>query len=172
VAITAQADSYRNNPRSGPLAALRKPSKLEVENHVTGIYFPASSQLLAGGRAGLWRLCKHSGLQPFPEFFDAPRTFVRIAVLARRHLVRATATAPATRSRMYVVGSQDKSLFDFGVSFLRIVQLRSAVPTSTAALRPEVFPPEFRRSKAKSHSSQTVVESLLWAECPTPAVLL
>jgi hypothetical protein len=73
--------------------ALRKPSKLEVENHVTGIYFPAPSHLLAGWRARLCRLCRHSGLQPVPEFFDAPRTFVRIAVLARRHLVRAPASA-------------------------------------------------------------------------------
>jgi len=122
--------------------------------------------VLANGRAGLCRTSRHSGPQPFPEFFDASRTLVRIAELARRHLVRAT--APAARSRMDVVGSQDKALFDSGVCFLRIAQLRPAVPTSTAALRPEVFPSKFRRREAKFHSSQTVVESLLWVECPAP----
>ena len=104
--------------------------------------------MLANGRAGLCRTSRHSGPQPFPEFFDASRTLVRIAELARRHLVRAT--APAARSRMDVVRSQDKALFDSGVCFLRIAQLRPAVPTSTAALRAEVFPSKFGRVKLSS----------------------
>ena len=110
--------------------------------------------MLATGRASLFRLCKHSGLQPFPEFFDAPRTLVGIAVLARRHFVRPP--VPSTRSRMNVVGSQDKVLFGFSVSFPRLVQPRAAVPAPAATLHPEVLPPEFRRIQGKFHSSEIV----------------
>jgi hypothetical protein len=134
-------------------AVVSKPSKLEVEKHGIGIYLPASSHVLGSGRAGLFAICQHTGPQPFPEFFDAPRTFVRIAVLARRHLVRPT--VPSARSRMNVVGSQDKLFSNFSVSLRRTVQSRSAVPAPSATLHPEVFSLEFRRIQGECHFSQT-----------------
>ena len=41
------------------LGRVRKRKKLEVENHRISIYLPASSHMLASGRADLYRLCKY-----------------------------------------------------------------------------------------------------------------
>ena len=44
-----------------------------------------------------------------------------------------------------MVSGEHKLLFDLSVGFPWTVQLRSAVPAQTAALRPDVFPFDLRR---------------------------